>query len=110
MENNGNDIESKEMIMPHFNQHCEECVKQLGKPFEEVHKWLDEFAHIMDYGMRHRQVRHHEAGIQECIILFGEEAGKAARIHIIMDLKTEGWTENDPFPKDQKHYLKMGLW
>lgn len=97
--------------MSTFEQHCEECQKILGKRFEEVHKWLDEFAYVQFYaGMRHRQVRHHEAGIKECITLFGEEAGEAARIHIIMDLKTEGWTENDPFPKNQEHYVKMGLW
>jgi len=21
----------------------------------------------------------------------------------------EGWTENDPFPKDEQHYIRMGL-
>ena len=41
--------------------------------------------------------------------LFGEEAGKATRQHIISDLKEEGWTENDPFPMDEKDYVEMGL-
>jgi hypothetical protein len=41
--------------------------------------------------------------------LFGEEAGMAARQHIISDLKEEGWTENDPFPKNEEHYVGMGL-
>jgi hypothetical protein len=54
-------------------------------------------------------VRHHEAGIQEAIRLFGEKAGQAARQHIISDLKEEGWTGNDPFPKDEEHYVTMGL-
>ena len=41
--------------------------------------------------------------------LFGEEAGKVARQHIISDLKEEGWTENDPFPRDERDYVDMGL-
>lgn len=61
------------------------------------------------YGMRHRRVRHHKEGIRKVIALFGEDAGRAARQHIISDLKEEGWTENDPFPKDEEHYVKMGL-
>jgi len=40
---------------------------------------------------------------------FGEEAAKAAKQHIISDLKEEGWTETDPFPRDEEHYVKMGL-
>ena len=37
----------------------------LGKPFEEVHRWLDEFAGQPPYGMRHRKLRHHLAGIEQ---------------------------------------------
>jgi len=61
------------------------------------------------YGMRHRRVRHHEAGIRRVMEFFGEEAAKAAKQHIISDLKEEGWTETDPFPRDEEHYVKMGL-
>ncbi len=75
-----------------------------GEAFEEVHLWLDEFQGTPKYRMRH-----HEAGIQEAIGLFGENAGHVARQHIISDLKEEGWTEADPFPKDEQHYGKMGL-
>jgi len=41
--------------------------------------------------------------------LFWEKAGEVARQHIISDLKEEGWTETDPFPKDQWDYVDMGL-
>ena len=61
------------------------------------------------YGMRHRRKRHHEAGIKQVIEIFGEEAGNVARRHIVSDLKEEGWTERDPFPKDEGHYVEMGL-
>ena len=95
--------------MSSLEEHCRECQEALGNPFVEVHVWLDAFAGTPEYGMRHRCVRHHEAGIREAIDLFGEEGGKAARLHIIADLKMEGWTERDPFPQDEHHYVKMGF-
>jgi hypothetical protein len=95
--------------MARFEAHCEETVALFGEPFEAVHRWLDAFAGQPPYGMRHRRVRHHEAGIREAIALFGEEAGPVARQHIITDLKEEGWTERDPFPRNEAHYVRMGL-
>lgn len=95
--------------MSSFVDHCAESVRLFGAPFEEVHRWLDEFAGTPRYGMRHRRVRHHEFGIREAVCLFGNEAGAVARQHIISDLKEEGWTERDLFPADEEHYVKMGL-
>ena len=95
--------------MSTFEKHCEESIRLFGQPFEEVHRWLDQFQGTPEYGMRHRRVRHHEAGIQEAIRVFGERAGLVARQHIISDLKEEGWTENYPFPKDEKDYVKIGF-
>ena len=89
--------------------HCRECLALFGKEYREVHIWLDEFAGTPEYKMRHRRVRHHEAGIQKAIKLFGEEGGKAARIHVVADLKTEGWKEGDHFPQDERDYMRMGL-
>jgi uncharacterized protein DUF6915 len=95
--------------MPSFAEHCAESIRLFGEPFEEVHRWLDEFAGTPPYGMKHRKKRHHEAGVNEVRRLFGEPAARAARQHIISDLKMEGWTESDPFPKDEQDYVKMGL-
>jgi hypothetical protein len=95
--------------MPRFEEHCAESLHLLGKPFEEVHRWLDEFAGTPEYGYRHRRKRHHEAGIREAMALFGLEAGEVTRRHIISDLKEEGWTEQDHFPLDEADYVKMGL-
>ena len=81
-----------------------------GKDYAQVHLWLDEFAGTEEYGFRHRKKRHHEQGIREVVRLFGEEAGMAARAHIITDLKEEGWKETDRFPKDEDDYVKMGLY
>jgi hypothetical protein len=95
--------------MSTFDQHCRDSEVRFGRRFEEVHRWLDEFQGTPKYGMRHRRVRHHEAGIREATALFGEEASEVAREHIIADLKEEGWTLNDPFPQDERHYVAMGL-
>ena len=94
--------------MSKFEDHCRESIALFGKPYEEVHHWLDEFYGTEKYRTRHRRVRHHEAGIREVIKLFGEEAGIVAKQHIISDLKQEGWTNRDPFPRDEGHYVKMG--
>jgi len=95
--------------MPSFTEHCAETTLALGHPFEEVHRWLDEFAGKPPHGMRHRKLRHHLAGIERVRKLWGDQAAAAARLHIIADLKQEGWTEDQPFPKDEDHYKRMGL-
>ncbi|QAZ67273.1 DUF6915 family protein [Solidesulfovibrio carbinolicus] len=96
--------------MASFEQHCQETQNILGKRYEAVHKWLDEFFLVPPYGTRHRRLRHHEAGIREVERLFGLEAAKAARIHILMDLRMEGWRDGDPFPCDEAHFVDLGLW
>lgn len=95
--------------MSTFENHCRESIALFGQAYEEVHLWLDEFHGTEKYKMRHRRVRHHEAGIKEAIKLFGEEAGLVAKQHIISDLKEEDWKNSDPFPRDEDHYVKMGL-
>ena len=95
--------------MPSFEQHCAESVRDFGNPYGEVHRWLDEFAGRPPHGMRHRKFRHHGAGIEEVRKRWGEEAAAAARQHIIADLKMEGWTEDQPFPKDEQDYVQMGF-
>ena len=93
-----------------FEEHCQESITLFGKPYEEVHKWLDEFQKAPGIGMKHRKFRHHQVGIKEALKLFGEEAERVARRHIISDLKQEGWREGEhPFPRDEDHYVEMGL-
>jgi hypothetical protein len=95
--------------MPRLEDHCQESIDLFGKPYEEGHRWLDEFAGSAECGFRHRKVRHHEAGIAAVCRLLGQDAGKAARRHIVSDLKTEGWTTDDPFPKNEDDYVKIGF-
>ena len=99
-----------EILMSTFEAHCQESIDRFGRPFAEVHRWLDAFSGTEPYRMRHRRVRHHEAGIREAVRLFGTEAGPVARQHIISDLKGEGWTEQDPFPRYEAEYVEMGLY
>jgi hypothetical protein len=59
--------------------------------------------------MRHRKLCHHLEGIELVRKLWGDQAAAAARLHIIADLKQEGWTEDMPFPRDEQPYKGMGL-
>lgn len=95
--------------MSTIEEHCKESLLLFGKNFARVHSWLDEFAGKHPYGMRHRKLRHHEDGIQAVIVLFGIEAGPVARQHIESDLREEGWKPNDPFPKNEKDYIRIGF-
>lgn len=95
--------------MSAFEEHCQQAITQFGNPYEAVHRWLDEFAGKPGYGMRHRRVRHHLAGIRQVREMLGEEAACAARQHIMTDLKEEGWTERDPFPTDEQDYVRIGF-
>jgi len=48
--------------MAKFEDHCAESIRLFGKPYEEVHSWLDAFAGTKVYGYRHRKKWHHGAG------------------------------------------------
>ena len=42
---------------------------------------------------------------------WGDQAAEAARLHILSDLKMEGWEpEQHPFPRNQTHFREMDLW
>jgi len=98
------------LIIATFEQHCAQALQKFGKPYAEVHRWLDEFAGQPPDGMRHRKKRHHLAGIEEVRQLWGDEAAEAAGQHIITDLELEGWRESEhPFPKDEANYQRLGL-
>jgi hypothetical protein len=95
--------------MPTFDQHCAEATAAFGAPFEEVHRWLDELAGRPPWGMRHRRFRHHAAGIEEVRQRWGDSAALVARQQIVADLRLDGWTPEDPFPRNEPDYVRMGL-
>lgn len=90
-----------------LEEHCQQSITFFGESFEEVHRWLDEFAGKTSF--RHRRLRHHEKGIQQIIEMYGDKAGRAARLHIISDLKEEGYSKGDPFPSNQEEYVRLGF-
>jgi len=77
--------------MADLTGHCATCQKLLGEAFEEVHAFLDYF--FPKYGMSHRQILHHQLGVELVAAQFGEEirnmwgdeAAIAAKIHILVD-------------------------
>ncbi len=67
-------------------EHCQDCIDKLGKPFEEVHKWLDEKScYNGKLNINHRRYRHHNEGVEQIRNMYGDDAAKAAELHIILD-------------------------
>lgn len=89
-------------------EHEAECVRELGNPFTEVHLYLDQF--FKERGPRHRSKLHHKRGIELVRQQFGEEAAKAATLHILSDLALEGFPRDENLmPKDEEEFKRIGL-
>lgn len=71
--------------MPKFEKHCQDSIEKFGESFSEVHLWLDEF--FEEKGPKHRDIRHHEDGVEEVRKKWGDEAAEAAIDHIKADCK-----------------------
>jgi len=71
--------------MASYKEHCAECQEKLGNPWCVVHRWLDEFFVQQGCHERHREIRHHQLGIQEVRKKWGEQAAEAAQLHIAND-------------------------
>lgn len=69
--------------MAKFEEHCEDCYRELGDRFEEVNRWLDEWFRVV--GPDHRDLRHNERGVEKVRRKWGDKAAKAAEIHIMKD-------------------------
>lgn len=70
--------------MSSLNKHRQDCYEKLGKPFDEVHIFLDQYFNKLG-PEKHRQELHHKHGIAMVRAKFGDEAAKAAEIHIRED-------------------------
>ena len=77
----------KENKMANRKAHCKECKEKMGEEWDKVHAWLDGLSSpkrgYLD--MNHRRWRHHEDGVEEVRLMWGDEAAKAAEMHIITD-------------------------
>ena len=74
--------------MAKIQTHCEDCERLLGKPYKEVHEWLDYYAKKYNpfiYLEYHRKFRHNEKALDEKFKEWGFYKQLAAKIHIIRD-------------------------
>ena len=67
-----------------LEEHEKQSVEVFGKPWTEVHVFLDQF-YPKFRGAEHRRVLHHTAGVNEVVRRFGEEARPVAELHIKED-------------------------
>jgi len=44
--------------MPSRKEHCDECERKLGKPFDEVHAWLDGLCCKWEDGIQYIDLNH----------------------------------------------------
>jgi len=79
--------------MASLEEHCEDCLKELGEDFRRVHIWLDEL--FGKLGPKHRDARHHSAGVEQVRQKWGDRAAKAAEIHIRKDCLGKLPTESE---------------
>ena len=70
----------------HWKEHVADCERILGKGWDVVHRWLDDYAGNYWPSKMHRALRHHKEGVEEVRKKWGDEAAKAAEIHIRVDL------------------------
>lgn len=66
-------------------EHEQRCEKILGKPYPEVHKWIDQYFKEFGTGA-HWLILHHKLGIDLGVSKFGEETRKAFELHIKDDM------------------------
>jgi len=77
-----------QLKMARIETHCEDCIRLLGNPYIEVHKWLDFYAkqynpHV--YLEYHRRFRHTKEALDAQFANWSEEQQIAAKIHIVRD-------------------------
>lgn len=70
--------------------HVKKSRERTGKEFKEIHEWLDNcrcnpFEDYDNYPMQHRIERHNIIGLLEIKKMFGEEAYKEAKLHLVED-------------------------
>jgi hypothetical protein len=69
--------------MASLSVHCRDCELELGEPFEQVHRWLDELFRLK--GPAHRKFRHCQEGVEQVRAKWGDRAARAAELHILLD-------------------------
>jgi hypothetical protein len=74
-------------------EHEARCIEFFGKPYTEVHQWLD--ALYVKLGYKHRTVRHTPEGIEQIVQMFGESARCPALLHLYDDYEYYNYYNQD---------------
>jgi hypothetical protein len=75
-------------MSPSTNEHNKDCERLLGKAWQEVHQFLDQYVAVFDIGYfneYHRTFLHNRYGIEVVRAKWGKQAELAAIIHIVRD-------------------------
>jgi len=95
--------------LPSHEEHCQDSLKRYGKPFSELHRWMDEPSEIM--GSKHRTYRHDPYTTpKEARLLFGEYADQACLDHILLDRRSseaKGWQVDRPRKQTVMHPIAL---
>ncbi len=70
--------------IPEIIAHENRSMLKFGKPFTDVHVYLDHYDSI--FGDKHLMVLHHKKGVEFIVTKFGKEARGPAEEHILKDL------------------------
>jgi len=94
------------MVHHNLSDHEESCRMQLGKPFTEVHDWMDKKSGYL--GRIHRIERHDILETPKQVLeLFGEGADKACINHIILDMLDYPELNLDPKLREYAYSILM---
>ena len=85
-------------------QHEQACREEFGKPYSEVHEFLDRY-YAEFRGINHRILLHHRLGIELAVQQFGEDARAPAEQHIRLDwgFIPNSWEDLD------RHYFPLSI-
>ena len=91
-----------QISMPSRKVHAERSVALCGKPYLEVHEWLDALFPLW-LSLEHRDERHNLEGVEEVRKEWGDEAAGVAILHICDD-----WNLlPGQLPRDQKEAILL---
>lgn len=99
--------------MAFVKDHIEDCLRFLDKPYEKVHKWLDNYANafpVSIFNDYHRTFRHNTYGLEFLHAMWGPNAKEAGRIHLIRDYLEGPITKGKIEHYTGENYRKMMQW
>jgi hypothetical protein len=73
--------------MSKIKVHEKDCINRLGKPYNHVHRFLDQYAKQYHGSKRHRKHLHNKKGLSIIKNKWGQKAYQAGKIHLWRDRK-----------------------